>query len=391
MQDRILGGAAAAAMAVDWDRLTTLVDEALAKQRTKLGKINIIVAGRTGVGKSTLINAVFGADYARTAMGRPVTRHAVWYERDMQPLRILDTRGLETAAYDETWAALKTEIERGRADPNPTNQIHIAWVCVQEPALRFENAEQRLVELLKAAGIPVILVLTKHGLFPEFVAEATGLAPIADAVIPVRALPMPGFDSTAGLDELVLATTRLLPEATRSAFIAAQRVDLKLKSTDARKIVWSSAALAATAAAVPLPFSDAVAIVPIQIGMITGISLRFGIEGTSDKLVPLASSVIGCVAATAAGRIIAGQLLKLVPGGSLITGGVAAALTTGLGEAYIAFLLAFHKREGRLPSVTEITEQFRSFWNRWDKKGGDLEAVPPPTPRITQPADPPSC
>ena len=32
MQDRILGGAAAAAMAVDWDRLTALVDEALAKQ-----------------------------------------------------------------------------------------------------------------------------------------------------------------------------------------------------------------------------------------------------------------------------------------------------------------------------------------------------------------------
>jgi hypothetical protein len=107
--------------------------------------------------------------------------------------------------------------------------------------------------------------------------------------------------------------------------------------------------------------------------MIIGISLRFGIEGTSDKLVPLASSVIGCIAATAAGRIIAGQLLKLVPGGSVVTAGVAGALTTGLGEAYIAFLLAFHKREGRLPSATEITEQFRSFWNRWGRKGGDLE------------------
>ena len=260
-------------MAVDWDRLTALVDEALEKQRTKLGKINIIVAGRTGVGKSTLINAVFGADYARTAMGRPVTQHAVWYERANHPLRILDTRGLETAAYDETWAALKAEIERGRADPNPINHIHIAWVCVQEPALRFEDAEQRLIETLKGAGIPVIVVLTKHGMFPEFAAEVTRLAPMADAVIPVRALPIPGLDSTAGLDELVLATTRLLPEATRSAFIAAQRIDLKLKSTDARKIVWSSAALAATAAAVPLPFSDAVAIVPIQIGMITGISL----------------------------------------------------------------------------------------------------------------------
>jgi uncharacterized protein (DUF697 family)/GTP-binding protein EngB required for normal cell division len=373
MQDGILGGAAAAAMAVDWDRLTALVDEALAKQRTRLGKINIIVAGRTGVGKSTLVNAVFGTDFARTAMGRPVTTHAVWYERDNHPLRILDTKGLETAAYEETWAAVKTEVEKGRSDPDPTKHIHMGWVCVQEPALRFEDAEQRLVELLKSIGIPVIVVLTKHGMFPEFREEVARLAPMADAVIPVRSLPMPGLEGTAGLDELVLATTHLLPDATRSAFIAAQRIDLKLKSTDARKIVWSSAALAATAAAVPLPFSDAVAIVPIQIGMITGISLRFGIEGTSDKLVPLASSVIGCIAATAAGRIIAGQLLKLVPGGSVVTGGVAASLTTGLGEAYIAFLLAFHKREGRMPSVTEITEQFRSFWNRWRRKGGELD------------------
>jgi len=64
-------------MAVDWVRLTALVDEALAKQRTKLGKINIIVAGHTGVGKSTLVNAVFGREFALTAEGRPVTRHAV--------------------------------------------------------------------------------------------------------------------------------------------------------------------------------------------------------------------------------------------------------------------------------------------------------------------------
>lgn len=108
----------------------------MAKQRTRLGKINIIiVSGRTGVGKSTLVNAVFGTDFARTATGRRVTRLAVWYERDNHPLRIRDTKGLEMAAYEETWAALKTEVENGRTDPNPTKHIHMGWVCVQEPAL----------------------------------------------------------------------------------------------------------------------------------------------------------------------------------------------------------------------------------------------------------------
>ena len=36
-----------------------------------LGRINILVAGQTGVGKSTLINSIFGESFAATAAGRP--------------------------------------------------------------------------------------------------------------------------------------------------------------------------------------------------------------------------------------------------------------------------------------------------------------------------------
>jgi uncharacterized protein (DUF697 family) len=180
---------------------------------------------------------------------------------------------------------------------------------------------------------------------------------------------MPGFQDTCGLEELVRATFRVVPEGVRSAFVAAQTVDLDLKAADARKIILTATGLAASAAAVPLPFSDAITIVPIQLGMIIGISMRFGFDGTTEKLLPLASSVIGCVAATAAGRLIVGQLLKLVPGGSLVNATIAGSLTNGLGEAYLAFLLAFQKRSGRLPTPAEIGEAFTDFWSKWDKKG----------------------
>ncbi len=70
-----MSAAAQASAPFDWERLSGMLDEALQTQREKLGKINIIVAGRTGTGKSTLVNAVFGDDFAETATGRPVTQH----------------------------------------------------------------------------------------------------------------------------------------------------------------------------------------------------------------------------------------------------------------------------------------------------------------------------
>nr|WP_233709675.1 GTPase [Helicobacter salomonis] len=39
--------------------------------------LNVLVAGGTGVGKSTLINVVFGEEMARTGQGKPVTTRAI--------------------------------------------------------------------------------------------------------------------------------------------------------------------------------------------------------------------------------------------------------------------------------------------------------------------------
>jgi len=53
---------------------------ALLQETTKhlrsIGAVNILVAGQTGVGKSTLVNSVFGEEFAATSAGSPVTQHA---------------------------------------------------------------------------------------------------------------------------------------------------------------------------------------------------------------------------------------------------------------------------------------------------------------------------
>ena len=59
-----------------------------------MGHVNLIIAGKTGVGKSTLINAAFTKDVAETGIGEPVTTNIRLYTQENYPLRIYDTRVL---------------------------------------------------------------------------------------------------------------------------------------------------------------------------------------------------------------------------------------------------------------------------------------------------------
>jgi hypothetical protein len=72
--------------------------EALESVRGQLGRVNLVVVGKTGVGKSTLINAVFGSQVAATGLGRPVTTDTEYFEHPDVPLGIYDSQGFETGA-----------------------------------------------------------------------------------------------------------------------------------------------------------------------------------------------------------------------------------------------------------------------------------------------------
>ncbi|MEJ2123934.1 MAG: GTPase domain-containing protein, partial [Alphaproteobacteria bacterium] len=90
--------------------------------RDDIGRFNIVVAGRTGVGKTTLIGAIFGQEVGDTLMGRPRTRGRIWYpehpgEGDI--LRLCDTEGLEMERYSETLDGLKNEIKTRNASRDP--------------------------------------------------------------------------------------------------------------------------------------------------------------------------------------------------------------------------------------------------------------------------------
>jgi predicted GTPase len=80
------------------DEFASLLNDQLKELKEAVrnrGRINLLVAGKTGVGKSTLINAVFQGNFASTGQGRPATRNTRRIKKKGIPLYIFDTRGLE--------------------------------------------------------------------------------------------------------------------------------------------------------------------------------------------------------------------------------------------------------------------------------------------------------
>lgn len=308
----------------------------------RLGHATILLVGRSGVGKSTLINVVFSGDLAETGQGRPVTKTAREYRKP--PISLIDSRGLELSNYHDTLDDLRELVDLRRRSPDPNAHIHCAWICITEGSSRVEEAETKLAEMLDSHGVPVVGVVTKHVADNGFRAKVEELIPCARAVVSVRALESTLDDHPSirlppkGLDRLVEITIDLVPDGHRGAIAAAQKVSIKAKQQRARAIVATGAASAAAAAAIPIPGSDVFTLVPIQVTMLATISIAFGLDVTSSVLATIVAGAVGASGAAIAGRALAGFLVKLIPGGSLVNATVAAALTTSLGEAYIRAL-----------------------------------------------------
>ena len=344
-----------------------LLNQGLEEALRQRGRANIVIAGKTGVGKSTLVNAVFQGNLAETGDGRPVTKATREIKKEGIPLSIFDTRGLEISEYKNTVQDLEKLIQDKRKSEDSNQHIHIAWVCVSEDSRRIEDAEIELVEMLDKY-IPVVGVITKSMSDNGFRQTVQELLPQTRNVVRVLAKETVldgGYTMPAmGLEKLVETTMGLVPETQRNAFAAAQKVSLLHKLQRAHTVVGGFALTAGGAGAVPLPFSDALAIIPIQISMLAGISTVWGLPISTMFLGTLVSGAITGSAGTIIGRAAVAALLKLIPGigstaGGVISASVASTLTVAFGEAYIAALSVLTKDDpNRIPTAVEIRDEF---------------------------------
>ncbi|KAI0194066.1 hypothetical protein EV127DRAFT_334237, partial [Xylaria flabelliformis] len=135
----------------------------------ELKNCRVLVCGRAGVGKSTLINKVFGAVVTQESSGD----HGVHdvdegFEMDTLPgLIVHDSRGFQSGATEEI-ELLERFVKKRAAAPNPEDRLDAIWFCIDVPSTRVvHEADKKIFDVLDryARAVPVILVRTMKDRF----------------------------------------------------------------------------------------------------------------------------------------------------------------------------------------------------------------------------------
>lgn len=344
-------------MEINTDDIAQKCIDAINSKLKNLKKLNIIIVGKSGVGKSTLINSLFRGNFAATGLGRPITSEIRKIEKKDYPLAIYDTPGFELSKEQQN--NVKDEIleiiKKGIASRDINETIHCLWYCINVGGNRtFDLSELEWLKEFskenKTTQVPIIIVLTqacpkKKAAEMKMEVEKENLDIVK--VVPVLAQDM-DFDEeyvakAYGLDKLIDVMSEALPSELQDTLQNVQKASLAAKRKYAQTAVATAVAASFSEGFAPIPFSDAALLIPTQVTMIATITAIFGIDVNKSLITGFISSTIGTGGATVLGKTVVSNILKLIPGigtiaGGAISGATAGVLTTALGEAYVKIM-----------------------------------------------------
>lgn len=273
----------------------------------KESKMNILLMGYTGSGKSSLINALFGKEIAKAGVGKPITQHLEKYIDEQKGLILWDTKGIEATDYHDTMQSIKKEMEDSFKTLSEKEAIDVAYLCVKETSGRVQ--ERELLSFAKNWNIPTIVVFThtQAEAGEAFVQESKGIIDEEWGFkVPVE-----------GLEELVDETKKCLSDAIKNHFLRVQKVKIQERKqamiAKSKKIIHVASGLAGMAEANPIPFSDMPLITGIQTGMIHEMNDAFEVSLGKSATPIFITEISSIIALVHVERTLVNGFLKFIP------------------------------------------------------------------------------
>lgn len=346
--------------------------------------------GKTGTGKTSIIRYLTGAADAVIGSGfRPQTRHSRLFsfpDEELPILRFLDTRGIGEAHYDPTAdladfndkaqllivtvRAIDQAVEdiicplRQIRQANPKRPVLLAVTCLhdaypgqQHPELDPYDASQQPVP----ESVPEDLRRCLQAHYGRFNGLFDRAVPI-DLTLPEDGFSVPAF----GGPRLKQAVLDLLPAAYRQTLLQMETLLDELGELHQRRsmpVILAHSVLAATAAAVPVPWIDIPVVTAIQSHLVHRLARMNGQRFDAATFAHVSGAVGGRIAV----RMGVRQLLKFIPWVG-IAANAAAAFAFMYASGWVWNWYYLEIRKGHIPSPEEL----QAMYQEQLKKGAQL-------------------
>lgn len=333
------------------------IAEILTTIRAELPTTEALLIGKPQTGKSSIVRGLTGVSAEIVGQGfRPHTQNTERYfypSSDLPLLVFTDTVGLGDISQETD--TLIQELINDLQTENNRARVFILTVKINDFAT--DTLRQIITKLRQQfPNIPCLLVVTSlHEIYPQAIENHPDYPPdftelnrafteikenfaglYNNAVLIDFTLEEDGYDPVFyGLESLKNNLAELLPQAESKAIyqLLDQQFSSKLGNIyrDAgRRYMLPFSIIAATLAAVPLPFATMPVLTALQVSMVGLLGKLYGQTLTPSQAGGIVSTIAGGFLAQA----IARELIKFIPGfGSVIAASWAGAYTWALGEA----------------------------------------------------------
>lgn len=312
---------------------------------------NVLVLGNSGVGKSTLINAVTGKDAKAI---KATTDNIAIYTADDIELRIVDTPGFEPSDKKQNKIIHDVQKWSKTSINHEDHGIHVIWFCLDGTASQY--FEKTIKNLIKASSvwesIPIIVVITKSysnsqrdeniELVQQIFAQQKKVSKNLMDVIPVVAAPYVvdenKFVAPDGITKLIDKTNSLLPDGKQAALKDMKKYKIMRRRIMCQSVIGTCSTAGIVVGALPnIPFTDAVWLAQTELAEVKAIAGIYGIK-KDDSSKEFINKIIEMGTVSTAAKTVLSSI-KFIPGiniaGTIINGVVSGCFVAAIGEISI--------------------------------------------------------